>query len=146
MNTKTSKPFAKLPRDVLAHVDRLRPVQVYRNLHKNCLSVRQGGIVKCHAENVVLKDCKFIINEKGRNRVRKEKRKNVHAWIKGTVVDASETWGMLPFEWEEAYYNPYTCDHWVSKFDAREIDEAQYVDLWCGSGQCDVIMINYTFL
>lgn len=146
MNTKTSKPFAKLPRDVLAYVDRLRPVQVYRNLHKNCLSVRQGGIVKCHAENVVLKDCKFIINKKGRNRVRKEKRKNVHAWVKGFVVDASETWGMLPFEWEEAYYSPYTCDHWISKIDAREIDEAQYVDLWCGSGQCDVIMINYTFL
>ena len=67
------KPFCETSTEVLDHIDPEKPVYVYRNLHKNCLSVRQGGIVRCHAENVVLKDCKFIVSEAGQRRVRNEK-------------------------------------------------------------------------
>jgi hypothetical protein len=84
----SSKPFCEKSSEVLDHIDPTKPVFVYRNLHKKCLSVRQGGIVKCHAENVVLMDCEFKVSIKGRDRVRKEGKKNVHAGIKGMVVDA----------------------------------------------------------
>jgi hypothetical protein len=38
------KPRVKTSREVVAHIDPARPVFVYRNLHKKCLSVQQDGI------------------------------------------------------------------------------------------------------
>ena len=82
------KPRVNTSREVLAHVDGSKPVRVYRNLHKNCVSVKQGGIVRCHAENVTLKDCKFIVSLAGQRRVRDEKKKNVHSFVEGYVFDS----------------------------------------------------------
>ena len=122
-----NKPRLTCSREVLAHIDTSKPVHVYRNLHKNCLSVRQLGIVRCHVDNIVLNNATFVVNEKGRNKVRKEKKKNVHAYIKGTVVDARKT-DHLPFYWENVYYNPYKCDffksgeHYINCAEWVEID------------------------
>ena len=44
--------------------------------------------MRCHTANVVLKDCKFIVSEAGQRRVREEKKKNVHAFVKGHVSTA----------------------------------------------------------
>jgi len=40
-----TKPLAECSREVLEYIDPLKPVHVYRNLHKKCLSVRQGGLI-----------------------------------------------------------------------------------------------------
>ena len=69
------KPFAENSRQILEHINPEKKVRVYRNLHKKCLSVKQDGIVRCHASYVSLKDCSFIVNAAGQNRVRTEKRK-----------------------------------------------------------------------
>ena len=65
----SSKPFCEKSKEVLQYIDETKPVYVYRNLHKQCLSVRQDGIVKCHAENVVLMDCEFKVSLAGQKRV-----------------------------------------------------------------------------
>ena len=119
-----SKPFVTKSREVLDHIDPTKPVFVYRNLHKQCLSVRQGGIVKCHAENVVLNDCEFKVSLAGQQRVRDEKKKNVHAGIKGMVVDARRSLELLDFGWETVYYNPYSCEWWQ----LESVPYDQYVD------------------
>ena len=126
-----SKPFCEKSKEVLQYIDETKPVYVYRNLHKQCLSVRQDGIVKCHAENVVLMDCEFKVNEKGRDRVREDKQKNVHAGIKGFVVDARRSLELLDFGWESVYYNPYTTDWWQ----LESVPYDQYVDR---AGWCDI--------
>ena len=41
----SKKPFCEKSKDVLQYIDETKPVYVYRNLHKQCLSVRQDGIV-----------------------------------------------------------------------------------------------------
>ena len=64
-------------------VDPDKPVEVYRNLHKKCWSVRQRGKVKLHTDYICLKDVEFKVSQKGRERVLREQRKNVHAFIKG---------------------------------------------------------------
>lgn len=66
-------------------IDLKKPIYVYRNLHKEGIwySVKQGNLVVAHAQLMVMGDCEFIVNEKGRQRVLKEKRKNLHAYIKG---------------------------------------------------------------
>lgn len=125
-----SKPLCEKYDDVLAHVDASRPVEVYRNLHKNCLSVRQDGIVRCHADaGVVLFDVTFVVREKGRQRVLTEKKKNVHAFLKGYVRSPREANRLLPFPWVGVYYNPYTCEYFKDVEANRYASGAQWVDI-----------------
>ena len=88
-------------------------VQVYLNLHKveddgtkwYSLREKKTGKVVAHADNVNLKDVKFHVSEAGRDRVRKEKRKNVHAWVEGTL------WHTVLTKCQRVCYNPYRDDN-----------------------------------
>jgi hypothetical protein len=68
-------------------------VRVYRNITKNCWSIKSedeelGQRVIGHAQSVILGIGSFKVSEAGRDRVRKEKRKNVHAWVTGMYIGA----------------------------------------------------------
>lgn len=136
-----NKPRVKVSREVLEHIDPTKPVRVYRNLHKKCLSVKQGSLVRCHVDNVVLKDCKFIVSKAGQRRVRNEKKKNVHAFVEGFVVNAREADHVDSSvsdaalcegksNWQLLYYNPYECDGFESSVTGSEAKYADYVDLY----------------
>ena len=131
--TKRNIPHVENSRQVLEHVDTDKPVRVYRNLHKQVVSVKQGGLVRCHADNVVLHLCKFIVSKAGQKRVRDEKRKNVHAYIEGLVVNPRSTDHLLPFSWTELYYNPYKTDFWEDRESGKEVESAEWVDVDCGA-------------
>lgn len=75
---------------------------VYWNSHKKLFSVRKNNKVIAHRKTLYLKNCDFIVNEKGRQRVIKEKRKNVHAFIVGEITNKKELNNFLEIE-----YNPY---------------------------------------
>ena len=73
-------------------IDRTKPVRVYRNLKhgskaRPLYSVMQGGRVIRRTHHIMLRDAHFVVRETGRQRVLKEGRKNVHAFVVGTVVD-----------------------------------------------------------
>jgi hypothetical protein len=78
-------------------------VQVYRNLNKDCWSVRYQGKVIGHYETLALYDCTFHVQEAGRKRVLKEKQKNVHAYIKGEIVQITKGKATA----RRISYNPY---------------------------------------
>ena len=106
-------------------------VSVYYNLHKHCLSLRsmQGasyGRVIAHRNAVWLKDVKFVVNESGRQRVIKEKRKNVHAFVRGTITDDIIGLGLKEVI---VTYNPYKYDSFVIKDTERLIKEAEFVKI-----------------
>lgn len=66
-------------------------VDVYRNLHKHCWSVRAAcgshrGRVIGHANSVLLRHCTFHVSEGGRLRAVREGRKNVHAHVRGRLL------------------------------------------------------------
>ena len=80
-------------------------VQAYRNLNKKLsrqlgngidpkvvgnqpvYSIRgDDGLVKKHLCHFVLWDCTLRVGKKGKQRVRNEKRKNVHAFVRGNVI------------------------------------------------------------
>lgn len=66
-------------------------VFVYRNVTKRCYSIRaisgpQKGKVISHANFVQLENCEFKVSEAGRQRVIRERRKNVHAGVVGDLV------------------------------------------------------------
>jgi hypothetical protein len=73
-------------------LDPTRPVRVYRNLHSSYgdgrrWSIRQGPHVVAHADNLHLVDVRFVVSEKGRQRVLAEGRKNVHAFAEGYFIE-----------------------------------------------------------
>lgn len=90
-----------------------QPVQVYRNLHKKCFSIRdrKTKLVIAHADGFIIKDAICKVG-KGRFKVREEKKKNVHAYISGKFVDEAyfDTSNL-----DEIYYNPYVLDTFINK-------------------------------
>lgn len=68
-------------------------VRAYRNLNNGCISLtcwEKGhpykGKVIAHVRSAYLNDCSFIISETGRQRVVKNKVKDVHAWVEAELV------------------------------------------------------------
>ena len=61
-----------------------KKVMVYYNLHKHTFSVTYDSKVIMHADYVKLGDVEFRVRKGGKERVRSEKSKNVHAFVIGT--------------------------------------------------------------
>jgi hypothetical protein len=101
-------------------------VKVYFNLHKKLFSVVDcsTGKVVDHRYGLSLNDAEFRVQQGGRQRVLREKRKNVHAYILGDL-DLSYA---IP-ECVEVTYNPYKYDSFVSKEDEQPIRKATKVFL-----------------
>ena len=94
-------------------------VFVYFNLHKKCFSLKalegpDKGRVIMHATYVKLRDCTFKVSEAGRQRVLREKKKNVHAGCVGTVLSAGTIEQIIPDYYSKVQYNPYKAAHFVS--------------------------------
>jgi len=106
-------------------------VFVYRNLHKNCWSVKalegeNKGRVIAHRDSITLYSCKLKVSQAGRQRVLREKRKNVHAGIEGYDI------GLGMFFKDEAYpvtYNPYKYDSFVRSDTGEPVLKAGCVSL-----------------
>ena len=65
--------------------------EVYRNLHfkdETVYSVRKDGLVDGHALMVVMDGVTFAVGPKGNKRVRDEQCKNVHALVRGYIMNA----------------------------------------------------------
>jgi len=102
------------------------PVRVYRNLHNGKLSVqvKQDGKWKVHAhvDDIVLDDSKFKVSQAGRERVIREKAKNVHAFILGNVA-ASGDFNLNNSR--QVTYNPYKMENFSTKDDGQSIFSAR---------------------
>ncbi|WP_053403483.1 hypothetical protein [Priestia koreensis] len=88
-------------------------VDVYRNLNQNGLySVRDSktGLVCCHSSSVRLSNVTFKVSESGRQKTVSEKRKRVHAFVRGTLEELE---GNCPNGFEPVYYNPYVTSLFV---------------------------------
>ena len=110
-----------------------KKVDVYRNLHKRCFSVRHDGIVIDHlldAESILLGKVKFVVQPAGRAKVLREKRKNVHAFVRGEYALAIDrvglNWNTAPYD-KEVTYNPYKGDTFYYKYSGFPILEADEV-------------------
>lgn len=94
-------------------------VEVYRNLRKRCWSVRLNGKVIAHLQRLELSGgCRLMVNRSGRERVRRDKMKNVHAWIRGIVNCSGST---FIGRGERVIYDPYRNDMFVLAEDGRPV-------------------------
>jgi hypothetical protein len=114
-------------------------IEVYRNLHKKCFSVRHKGKVIYHLkdnEQLSLTNVKFVVQPAGRAKVLREKRKNVHAFVRGefnahSMFSTTELY-FAPFDSLDfliATYNPYKSNRFqvVLKGEDRSIGSSSGV-------------------
>lgn len=103
-------------------------VFVYFNLHRKCWSIKcmEGpmyGRIIGHANQVLLEGVTFKVSEAGRQRVLRERVKNVHAGVIGFIKNPP--WFNLPET--EVTYNPYLYESFVTKSDLKPISKARLV-------------------
>ena len=108
-------------------------VDAYKNLNADCLSILSReygsddyGTVIGYSDSVVLRDATFVVGEDSRDRVRREGKKNVHAYVRGTVTSAE-----LPPTTTAAdiTYNPYEYDWFVTRADERAVESARMAEV-----------------
>lgn len=87
-------------------------VRVYWNLHKQCWSVQDAKSrrVVDHKQEIALYHCRFRVYESGRQRVIATKKKNVHAYVEGRVVNWVPLYYNEGYYGAEARYNPYETE------------------------------------
>jgi len=108
-------------------------VDVYFNLHKKVWSIRdkKSGLVIAHRRELTLKDATMRVQPAGRDRVRREGTKNVHAFISGEWVDTPYGTDQPLVDHssleEEITYNPYMYDSFVAKRTEKPVFGAEWV-------------------
>ena len=107
-------------------------VMVYYDLHKHTFSIQKNGLVVLHVDYVKLKNVEFRVRVGGKEKVRKEKSKNVHAFVIGTLEDFCEyPCENIPQEpdGEVVTYNPYLFDSFVFKKTKEPVFFAKTVEM-----------------
>ncbi|MDB2481692.1 hypothetical protein N9W84_00835 [bacterium] len=109
-------------------------VKVYFNLHKKLFSVvalegEDKGRVINHVSSIDLSMPIFRVQKAGRERVLKEKKKNVHAYVMGYICDLKSDTEIENIEWVKATYNPYKYSSFVSVKDENAIRTCRYARL-----------------
>ena len=136
-------------------------VDVYRNLHNGMYSIKSRdkanrGLVIAHAKQVWLNDVEFVVSDAGRNRVLRERKKYVHAFVRGTLSSFIGHDRICPTEFlkagvgenprhhefwhdmigfgEEFTYNPYRFSTFVDRETESELHEAAHAFLCVRTG------------
>jgi len=107
-------------------------VMVYYNLHKHTFSISRNSRVITHADYVKLTDVEFRVRQGGREKVVREKSKNVHSFVIGTLMDYCKyPCENLPSEPNSniVTYNPYKYNSYVTKDTEEPIYRAGEVEL-----------------
>ena len=94
---------------------------VYFDSHRKIFSLKcpKTRRVEIKAGFVELVNCNLTVYPRGRERVLRTNRKNVHAYVLGDLVRFNGAGVHYPTEIElkdlpyDIYYNPYTCENFV---------------------------------
>jgi hypothetical protein len=109
-----------------------KKVMVYYNLHKHTFSVTYDSKVIMHADYVKLGDVEFRVRSGGNEKVRKEKSKNVHTFVIGTLLDYCEyPCDNIPNPTSDKIvtYDPYKHNSFVYNDSEEPVYNARRVDM-----------------
>jgi hypothetical protein len=109
---------------------------IYKNLHKDTWSLMERGIVRAHSDNVIVESGEFRVRPAGREKVLREQRKTVHAFVVGypvaedaTTLAAVEGIKLALGEPVQVSYNPYRGDTFYRKDTDESVESAELVEL-----------------
>ena len=109
---------------------RLPEFRIYRNLHKDCFSImkynpeKKGYRLHSHAQNLTAEGVEFKVSQAGREKVIREKQKNVHAFV--YCKNYSTFVKPIPVG-DEITYNPYAMDSFRNKNSNEPIHSARSI-------------------
>jgi hypothetical protein len=86
---------------------------IYWNLHKKCFSAKYRGKVIKHFHNAIVAVPEFRVSAAGRERVRRERKKTVHAYIVSNYVNVQCPNFSASQNARTAKYNPYVNESFV---------------------------------
>jgi hypothetical protein len=106
----------------------------YRNLLRNCVSVRQHGKVVARGQTVVMTNVVFRVAPAGVQRIRRRHEREVVAYVRGTVESLSDEPLALPADAQRVCFNPFEHDTFVLE-DGSPVwaADAFYMTSPCGS-------------
>jgi len=97
-----------------------------------------------HAKSVDIAWADFVVHEAGRQRVLKDKQKNVHAYVKGLLLNTSgfkpykgrsigPVYGAIHSTYKDKVvsYNPYKAPHFVIKGTSDKVSKASLCTVSC---------------
>lgn len=98
-------------------IDIAMPIRVFRNLTKKGVwySIQQDRLTVAHATRLCIADCRFVVSQKGRERVVRTGRKEFHAYIEGLYTTSgmgtSAERNDLPahIKYDPFKYKEFTC-------------------------------------
>lgn len=110
-------------------------VRIYKNLNNGKMSImswnkrhNDKGRIIAHVDDILLEDCKMIVQPAGNRRAKREKVRNVHAYVEGNVsMEQSDN-----IIWDGyLYYNPFKCNHFklVKGNNNEIIRKSRYVNV-----------------
>lgn len=107
-------------------------VRVYWNLHRDCFSFQstESGRVIAHYDVCTLSDAKLVVRKAGNEKVRREGKKNVHAFAVGRIADRDsfEAGVLKPIRSKRAVtYNPYKYTTFVDKWTKKPVRESRLI-------------------
>jgi len=115
--------------------------RLYWNLHKKKWSLqdRQTGRVAHHVTAYTMYDAKFVVRPAGQAKVRREGKKNVHAFAVGTggLRDGVATC----LSGRPVTYNPYVNDTFVFADTGEPVTEVQAISVYTENGKPKVYAI-----
>ena len=110
-------------------------VEVYFNLHKHLFSVRsaRSGRVILHTDKVHLRNPEFVVRQGGRQRVLREGKKNVHAFVRGDCP----FYRLNPRNatLDTITYNPYKYETFVYEDNGKPCLQSDYAELTIVKGR-----------
>ena len=107
-------------------IDPNKKIDVYFNLRKKTWSVRQSGKVVQHTNFIQIREPQYVVSQKGNERVRREKKKNVHAFVRGYVENRLP---VFPRKSTFVTYNPYKNDSFVERNTKNSVCSSPYAAL-----------------
>ena len=115
----------------------MRKVRLYWNLHKKVWSLQscKTGRVVNHVSAFTLIDCKFVVRKAGQAKVRREGKKNVHAFAVGTGSLKYGIAGSVTPNSRAVTYNPYKNDTFVFKDTGEPVTEAHVISVFTKDGR-----------
>ena len=99
-------------------------IYVYKNTKNKCYSIMKNGRVVDRKKIIYLKSCEFVVRPAGRRKTITEKRKNVHAFIKGELS--------RPFNIKNPRllsYDPYQYNYFFDKINKKKLEKVKYIKL-----------------
>ena len=119
--------------------------EVYRNLTRGDWSIREGGLVVAHRESVLIHKPRFVVQPAGRARVLREKRKNVHAFVRGSVCwNLAASWESIldrTPSWVPVTYDPYSEPTFTVVKTGAPVKSAEWA-LLAGNGKAYCLKVS----